>query len=74
MIDRRDGARHSLALRVPGRHNLSNALAAVAGAHAAGVPVADAVAALGSFAGLARRFDILGNQPFGHHRDRRFRP
>ena len=65
VIDRRDGARHSLVLRVPGRHNLSNALAAVAGAHAAGVPVADAVAALGSFAGLARRFDILGTSPSG---------
>jgi UDP-N-acetylmuramate--alanine ligase len=50
---------------MPGRHNLANALAAVAGAHAAGVPVADAVAALAGFTGLARRFDILGTSPSG---------
>jgi len=54
-----------LTLQVPGRHNLSNALAAIAGATAAGVPVAEAVAALGSFAGLARRFDIIGTSPSG---------
>ena len=65
LIDRRDGTRHSLVLQVPGRHNLSNALAAIAGAHAAGVPVADAVAALAGFAGLARRFDIIGTSPSG---------
>lgn len=65
LVERRDGTRHSLVLRVPGHHNLANALAAVAGAHAAGVPVADAVAALDSFAGLARRFDILGTSPSG---------
>ena len=50
---------------MPGRHNLSNALAAIAAANAAGVPVADAVAALGHFAGLARRFDIIGTSPAG---------
>jgi UDP-N-acetylmuramate--alanine ligase len=50
---------------MPGRHNLANALAAIAGAYAANVPVADAIAALASFAGLARRFDILGTSPAG---------
>jgi UDP-N-acetylmuramate--alanine ligase len=30
--------------------------------------------ALDSFAGLARRFDIVGTSPGRHHRDRRFRP
>jgi len=65
VIDRRDGSPHPLTLQVPGRHNLSNALAAIAGATAAGVPVAEAVAALGSFAGLARRFDIIGTSPSG---------
>ena len=45
---------------MPGRHNLANALAAIAGATAAGIPVANAVAALAEFAGLARRFDIIG--------------
>ena len=78
IIDRRDGSSHALALRVPGRHNLFNALAALAGANAAGVPLADAVAALGSFTGLARRFDIVGTSPggvtviddFGHNPDK----
>ncbi|WP_068072692.1 glutamate ligase domain-containing protein [Novosphingobium lentum] len=65
VIDARDGARHALALRIPGRHNLSNALAAIAGASAAGVPVADAVQAIAGFAGLARRFDIVGTSAAG---------
>jgi UDP-N-acetylmuramate--alanine ligase len=76
--DRRDGSRHALALRVPGRHNLANALAAIAAASAAGVPVAEAVAALASFSGLARRFDIVGTSAsgvtviddFGHNPDK----
>lgn len=78
IIDRRDGSVHDLALKVPGRHNLANALAAIAGAEAAGVPVADAVAALAGFEGLARRFDIVGTSPggitviddFGHNPDK----
>ena len=78
VLDRRDGSSHPLRLRVPGRHNLFNALAAIAAASAAGVPVAQAVAALGSFAGLARRFDIVGTTPsgisviddFGHNPDK----
>ena len=65
VIDRRSDSRHSLELKVPGRHNLANALAALAGCAAAGVPVAEGVAALGSFAGLARRFDIVGTSPSG---------
>jgi len=78
VIDRRDGATYPLALQIPGRHNLANALAAIAGTHAAGVPIREAVAALGSFLGLARRFDILGTSPggvtviddFGHNPDK----
>jgi UDP-N-acetylmuramate--alanine ligase len=78
IIDRRDGSVHGLALKVPGRHNLANALAAIAGCNAAGVPVGEAVAALASFAGLARRFDVIGTSPsgvtviddFGHNPDK----
>ena len=78
LLDRRDDSRHPLALRVPGRHNLANALAAVAAAAAAGVSVPEAVAAIESFAGLARRFDILGASgsgitvidDFGHNPDK----
>jgi len=65
IVDRHDGKTYPLTLNLPGRHNLSNALAAISGAIAAGVPVAQAVTALGSFAGLARRFDIIGNSPSG---------
>ena len=65
VVDRRDDSEHPLILNMPGRHNLSNALAAIAGANAAGVPVAEAVSALAGFKGLARRFDIVGTSPGG---------
>ncbi|WP_284125735.1 glutamate ligase domain-containing protein [Parerythrobacter aestuarii] len=65
VIDRHDDSEHALVLHMPGLHNLSNALAAIAGASAAGVPVSDAVAALSEFKGLARRFDIVGTSPSG---------
>ena len=65
VIDRHDRSEHALKLEVPGRHNLSNALAALAGAVAAGVPLADAVRALGAYKGLARRFDIIGTSASG---------
>jgi len=65
VVDRHDGSEHPLTLNMPGRHNLANALAAIAGAAAAGVPVGAAVEALASFAGLARRFDILGTSAGG---------
>jgi UDP-N-acetylmuramate--alanine ligase len=75
VVDRREGSHHPLSVAMPGRHNLSNALAAIAGASAAGVPVSDAVRALATFAGLARRFDIIGTthaaisviDDFGHN-------
>ncbi|MDE2561038.1 MAG: UDP-N-acetylmuramate--alanine ligase [Sphingomonadales bacterium] len=65
VTDRRDGSRHSVSVAVPGRHNLSNALAALAASSATGVPLADAVRALAGFTGLARRFDIIGTSPSG---------
>lgn len=65
VVDRHDGSTHSLRLPVPGRHNLSNALAAIAAASAAGIPVAVAVEALANYAGLARRFEIVGTTPSG---------
>ena len=60
VLDRHDGSEHPLRLNLPGRHNLSNALAAIAGAAAAGVPVAAAVEALAGFDGLSRRFELVG--------------
>ncbi len=65
VLDRRHRSSHALTLQVPGRHNLANALAAIAAANAAGVSVAKAVAALGSYAGLARRFEIVDTSPSG---------
>lgn len=65
LIDRHDGGEYPLVLNQPGRHNLSNALAAIAGAVAAGVPVSEAVTAIASFEGLARRFDIIGTSESG---------
>ncbi|MEJ2410079.1 MAG: Mur ligase family protein [Novosphingobium sp.] len=78
VLDRREGNAHPLHLKVPGRHNLYNALAAITAAHAAGVPVSEAVAALGCFTGLSRRFDIVGTSAsgitviddFGHNPDK----
>ena len=65
VLDRRDGAMYPLGLRVPGRHNLYNALAAIAAANACGVPMAQAIAALGDFKGLARRFETVGTSASG---------
>jgi UDP-N-acetylmuramate--alanine ligase len=56
-----DGERHDIQLQMPGRHNASNALAAIAATRALGVPVADATAALGRFEGLRRRLETVGS-------------
>ncbi|PKM15063.1 MAG: UDP-N-acetylmuramate:L-alanyl-gamma-D-glutamyl-meso-diaminopimelate ligase [Gammaproteobacteria bacterium HGW-Gammaproteobacteria-2] len=57
-----------------GRHNVMNALAAIAAAHAVGVPVADAVAALTGFRSVKRRLEVIGRarditvyDDFAHH-------
>ncbi|MFN8011453.1 MAG: L,D-transpeptidase family protein [Holophagaceae bacterium] len=61
-------------LRVPGRHNLENALAALAVAKALGVGLSDLVEPLRSFQGVGRRFQVLGTRhgvtvvdDFGHN-------
>lgn len=54
------GAKHDIRLRMPGRHNAANALAAIAAARAVNISVADSVAALADFTGLARRYEVLG--------------
>ncbi|NNF50970.1 MAG: UDP-N-acetylmuramate:L-alanyl-gamma-D-glutamyl-meso-diaminopimelate ligase [Gammaproteobacteria bacterium] len=57
-----------------GLHNVSNALAAVAAARHAGVPVNTSLEALGEFSGVARRMQLLANKngvriydDFAHH-------
>jgi len=48
-------------LPVPGRHNVENALAAIAACRAVGVPLAEMVGPLARFAGVGRRFQSLGS-------------
>jgi UDP-N-acetylmuramate--alanine ligase len=55
-----EGERHPVRLNLPGRHNASNALAAVAAARAVGVRIDDAVGALARFEGLRRRLETVG--------------
>ena len=71
------GETHPVTLIVPGRHNIANALAAIAASVALGVPLAQAVRGVERFNGLARRFDIVGSvnnitviDDFGHNPDK----
>jgi UDP-N-acetylmuramate--alanine ligase len=67
----------AVTLQVPGRHNVSNALAAIGAARAAGVPLDEAVRAIEGFTGLKRRFELVGEaggvaviDDFGHNPDK----
>lgn len=55
-----DGKRHEVRMPLPGRHNASNALAAIAAARQLGAPVAESAAALQRFEGLRRRLETVG--------------
>ncbi len=50
----------AITLRVPGQHNVSNALAALAALHAAGFPAANLAEHLSTYEGASRRFRLLG--------------
>lgn len=59
---------------LPGRHNVANALAALAVTEALGMPLRAACAALADFPGVERRFESLGESggvlvvdDYGHH-------
>ncbi|MGI6037242.1 MAG: UDP-N-acetylmuramate--L-alanine ligase [Limnochordia bacterium] len=52
----------TLELRIPGRHNMLNALAAVAVGLHLGYPFSQITDALASFAGVNRRFHIIGER------------
>jgi len=52
-------------LAVPGRHNVLNALAALAACRAAGVEPAEAAPGLAAFEGAGRRFEERGRTPQG---------
>ncbi|MFN7167618.1 MAG: UDP-N-acetylmuramate--L-alanine ligase [Pannonibacter sp.] len=75
--DRASGEAHAIRLATPGRHSVSNALAAIAASRACGVSLKEAADALATFAGIARRFDIVGTaggvtviDDFGHNPDK----
>lgn len=54
------GQSATMKLRVPGKHNVSNALAALGAVMECGVPLDDAVKTLESFTGIKRRLDVIG--------------
>ena len=82
IVERPDGVDftvngRSVSLQVPGKHNVSNALAALAAAQAAGLDLADAAQAISGFVGLRRRLEVVGSakgvtvfDDFGHNPDK----
>ena len=64
----------NLALGIPGRHNVENAVAAIAIAHSVGATEAEIRPALSAFKGVQRRFEVHVNTPtavyvddYAHH-------
>ncbi|ERS13786.1 UDP-N-acetylmuramate--L-alanine ligase [Alloalcanivorax xenomutans] len=77
-VVRAEGEPLEITLNMPGRHNILNALAAIAVASDEGAPDEAIVRALNGFSGVGRRFDVLGEYPcqgggatlvddYGHH-------
>lgn len=71
------GDRVTLKIDVPGKHNVENALAAIAAARMSGVSLKDAAHALESYRGVKRRLEVLGRaggvtviDDFGHNPDK----
>ena len=67
----------AVSLQAPGRHNVSNAMAALGASVAAGIPLVGAAQALGGFTGLRRRLEVVGSanditviDDFGHNPDK----
>lgn len=60
LIQSASGERHSLSLRVPGIHNVLNALACVTALDAIGIPASSVLLALSRFSGVKRRFEVRG--------------
>lgn len=77
VCDHRTGEEAAVRLATPGRHNVSNALAAIAASMSCGVSLQDTAEALNAFTGILRRFDIVGIgdgitiiDDFGHNPDK----
>lgn len=59
-VFRHDDLLGEIQLHVPGRHNVANALAAVAAARELEVPFTSVAEALAGFRGVGRRFEVIG--------------
>src|SRR5262249_11793836 len=59
-VKARTGETVAVELKVPGLHNVANALAALSVARACGVPLEEAAAHLGAFRGIRRRLEGVG--------------
>ena len=59
-VYRRGDLLGSIAVRVPGKHNVANALAAIATCFELDVPFEKIVEGLATFSGVGRRFEIVG--------------
>ncbi len=82
LVERADGIDFtvngaSVSLQVPGKHNASNALAALAAARVAGIGLEEAARAISGFTGLRRRLEVIGSvngitviDDFGHNPDK----
>ncbi|GGO68849.1 UDP-N-acetylmuramate--L-alanine ligase [Bowmanella pacifica] len=77
-VERKDAAPFEVKLGLPGKHNVLNALAAIAVALEEGIEQQKVVEALASFEGIGRRFECLGQfdtgngevllvDDYGHH-------
>ncbi len=76
-VQEKGGPAIAVQLQVPGRHNVANALAALAAARACGIALDRAAAALSGFAGIRRRLEVVGSaggvtviDDFGHNPDK----
>ncbi|NQY51203.1 MAG: UDP-N-acetylmuramate--L-alanine ligase [Piscirickettsiaceae bacterium] len=78
MEDKKAGYHFDVTLNMPGLHNALNAVAGLAVARSLGVSIESCQRALVQFAGIKRRFDIIGNiktnsgqfllvDDYGHH-------
>lgn len=77
VTERETGERARICLQTPGRHNLSNGLAAIAAARACGLSLREATIALMNFVGIRRRLEVVGTakditviDDFGHNPDK----
>lgn len=77
VTEKSTGERQRICLQTPGRHNLSNALAAIAACRACGLTLRETTTALMSFVGIRRRLEIVGSakdivviDDFGHNPDK----